>query len=173
MKYNILSYFITDQLELALYKQVNRDDAIEIYYKDELLYKIMHYNSHSEIIWNLKKNILKNSNSGRLVNYKIESSKASKYKLLYYNKNKKVLSYEDNYIYYDFIYNKYFLKTTFDYVIDGKLLFTNAIFYYNNFKFVYRGCSEQIKYKCVNICIINKYELYYNNRFFNLYFGHN
>jgi hypothetical protein len=44
MIYNILSYFIKDikdQNELAFYKQININNIIKIFYKDELLYE--HY----------------------------------------------------------------------------------------------------------------------------------
>jgi hypothetical protein len=167
-KTNILSYFIKDikdPIELAFYKQIKINNEVYIFYKKNLLYELDDFNSATEIIWNYKQNIMK-FYTGGIRNYKIYSCKYNKYKLLYYKKDNIIKEYKYNdYIYYDYIYNKYLLKIKIEYRINETFLFENRIKYYNRFKFVYIYPVHS-KYKGVQICIINKYELHYNTRFF-------
>jgi len=182
MKNNILSYFnkdIKDPIELAFYKQKNIDNTIEIFYKNELLY-ILNY----DIIMNLKTNIIKNIFFSSIGNYKCESCIKDKYKFLYYKNDKLVGIDNFNFIYYDFSYTKYFSKQHYEYVIsekanskankkansiEEKLCAYTIIKYYKCFKYIYTK-TNSFKYKYVQIFIMNKYELHYFNKFFNLFF---
>ena len=169
---NILSYFIKDikdSKECALYTQTNNTNNIEIFYKDKKLYRIMFTKLCPKICWNYKNNVIIEYFSGNIINYKIDSNKRLKYKALFYKKDKILLKINDNYILYEFIYNKYLIKNFFDYVIDDKDLLCINIKYYNGYKYLYKH-KNIYKYKYVQILIMNKYELHYINRFFNLFF---
>ena len=171
---NILSYFIKDikdPKECALYKQINTTTTtIEIFYKGLMIYYIRHYKLKKEISWNYINNIIKDYSSGRIINYKIDYNKRLKYKAIYYKKDKKISrGNKHNCIKYEFIYNKYLIKKNFDYVIKFKSLLYTRIEYYNGYKYLYKDINNY-KYKHVQILIMNKYELHYINRFFNLFF---
>jgi hypothetical protein len=169
---NILSYFIKDikdSKESALYTQTNNNNYSVIYYKDKKLYKTMFTKLCPKICWNYKNNVIIEYFSGNIINYKIDSNKRLKYKALFYKKDKIISKINDNYILYEFIYNKYLIKNFFDYVIDDKDLLCINIQYYNGYKYLYKD-KNNYKYKYVQILIMNKYELHYINRFFNLFF---
>ena len=170
---NILSYFIryikANPKECALYKQINTTTTIEIFYNDKMIYHIRHYKLKKEISWNYKNNIIKDYNSGRIINYKIDYNKRLKYKAIYYKKDKKILRKNYNYILYEFIYNKYLIKRYFNYIIEDKDVLTINIIYYNGYKYFFKSGFD-LKYNYINVCIMNKYELHYNTRFFNLFF---
>jgi len=171
MKSNILSYFIKDikdQHELAFYKQINTNNNIKIFYKDKVLYDINYYVINLSKIWNFKTNIIKDSYHNILINYKMMSRK-HKYGLLYYNKDNKINGGNPNYIYFEFKHKKYLNKVCIKYVMESKNLFMCSIRYYKCYKYIYK-CFTWFKYKSVQIFIMNKYELHYNNIFFKLFF---
>jgi hypothetical protein len=172
MQYNnILSYFIKDikdAKELALYKQTYYNNYKTIWYKNEIICKI-----NTIHIYNYIFNIYKSSFINIKSNYKISSFSNSKN--LYY-KHDKTLRYGSlNYIYYMFIYKKYLVKTKFRYV-SNVLLLDTILKYHNKYKYIFKY-DNLILYKRNNkytnniILIMNKYELHYYNKFFNLYFG--
>jgi hypothetical protein len=169
---NILSYFIKDikdPKECALYKQMNTtSNNIDIFYKDELIHRIQLYKLKPAICWNYTNNISKEYLSGRIINYKIDSNKSSKYNTLFYKKDKRISENNGNHILYGFNYNKYLnkylIKKYLDYLAEFKSLLCIKIKYYNGC--IYKGNH---KYKHVRILIMNKYELHYINRFFNIY----
>jgi len=175
---NILSYFIKDTKdpkEFALYKQMNTTNNIEILYKGKLLYKLRHYKLQPEICWNYKTNIIKKYFSRNIINYKINSNKRLKKKALFYKKANKIAETNGNYISYSCIYNKYLIKNSFYYVAEFTSLLYIKSKYYNGYIYKYisisiykNNCNH--KYKHVQILIMNKYELHYINRFFNLFF---
>ena len=174
---NILSYFtkdIKDTKECALYKQMNTTNNIEILYKGKLLYKLQHYKLQPEICWNYKTNIIKKyftrSIINYIINYKINSNKKLKIKALFYKKDNKIAETNGNYISYSCIYNKYLIKNSFYYVAEFTSLLCIKSKYYNGYiyKYIYRY-KGNLKYKHVRILIMNKYELHYINRFFNIY----
>ena len=173
---NILSYFIKDikdPTECALYTQINTTNTIKIFYKDKLLYKLQHYKFQPEICWNYKNNIIKDYYLRRITNDKIDYSKTRNYKALFYKKDKIISKTNENYIMYDFIYNKYLIKKSCNYVADSKSLLSIGIQYYNGYKYKYKYLYQSYsKYKCkrVQILIPNKYEFHYINRFFLLFF---
>ena len=165
---NILSYFIKDikdPKECALYKQINTTNNIEILYKTEIIYQIK---CHPYIIWNCRNNISLALFSGLIINYKISSNKKCKIKRLYYKKDNNILKENSNSIFYRFIYNKYLIKKYFDYISKFKSLLCITIHYYNGYKYLYKD-TNYCKYNHNQILIMNKYELHYINRFFNIY----
>jgi hypothetical protein len=171
---NILSYFlkdIKDPKECALYKQINTNtDNIEIFYKDAIIYRLQCYRLNPEISWNYTKNIFKKYYPRRITNHKIgyPSIKIRNSKALFYKKDKIISKTNENYIMYDFIYNKYLIKKNFDYVIKFKSLLYTRIEYYNGYKYFIKY-GKTFKYNYVHIFIMNKYELHYINRFFSIY----
>jgi hypothetical protein len=171
---NILSYFIKDikdPKECALYKQMNTtSNTIDIFYKGNLIHRIQHYKLKAEICWNYTNNIIKEYLSGRIINYKFDSNKRRKYKTLFYKKDKIISKVNENHILYTFNYNKYLIKKYLDYLAEFKSLLCIKIKYYNGciYKYIYRYKGNH-KYKHVRILIMNKYELHYINRFFNIY----
>jgi len=176
---NILSYFIKDikdPKEYALYKQFNNIATIELFYKDKMIYYIRHYKLKPEISYNYKNNIIKEYFTGRIINYKIDYCKSLKHKALLYKKAKiRLKTHNDNYIYYTFIYNKYLYKNNFHYIIDNKSVLYIRIKYYNRYIYKYISLSaykykSNHKYNYILLLIMNKYELHYINRFFNLFF---
>jgi hypothetical protein len=178
---NILSYFIKDikdPKECSLYKQINTNtNNIEIFYKDKVLYRLLYYRCKPEISCNYKNNIIKEYYPGRITNYKIDSIKQNNYKALFYKKDKIISKINGNYILCEFIYNKYFIIKYLDYLAEFISLLYIKIKYYNRYIYKYICISiyktiynRNNKYKHVQILIINKYELHYINRFFNLFF---
>jgi hypothetical protein len=102
---NILSYFIKDikdPTERNFYKQKNIDNIIEIVYKDKRLFMI-NKNFTPNHIYNYKTNI---AITNALCNYKIEINNKHKVKIIFYKKDKEILTLN-----YYFIYNKYLVKT--------------------------------------------------------------
>jgi hypothetical protein len=173
MKSNILSYFIKDikdQHELAFYKQININNIIKIFYKDELLYE--HYKVLKlkiSLLYNFKTNIKKDCYYNTLVNYKMMSIKNTCV-FLYYNKDNKINCINPNYIHFVFKHKKYLNKAyNIEYVKNHRYLFISSIKYYNCSKYIYKFAIT-FKYKGVQILIMNKYELHYINNFFNLFF---
>ena len=173
-KTNILSYFIKDikdHVELSFYKQNNHNTCIFIIYKGKILYKLQYYGLQIIVIWNYKTNISIEYYSDKKTNYKICSDKRYKQKTLYYKKDNKLDHKNTNFIYYSYIYTKYLQKIFCAYVIEYESLLSNKIKYYNGYKYIYNSNDTYgyFKYKHGHIFIMNKYELYYNNYFFNLY----
>ena len=169
---NILSYFvknIKDQNELAFYKQIITLNTIKIFYKDELLYNMTYYKlCFYKKTFNFKSNIIKDYLYNTLSTYKSSFNK-NKYVCLYYNKDNKINSYNTNYIYYEFKHKKYLNKVCIKYVMKARYLIISKIKYYNCSKYIYKFPTN-FKYNGVQILIMNKYELYYNNLFYNLFF---
>ena len=177
---NILSYFIKDikdPSELAFYKQKHIGNIVKIFYKDELIYEISHYFFKPAFIWNYRNNIMKKYFDGSKNNYKIHTDNANTIKYLYYKQDNKLHRENNSFIYYSYIYTKYLQKIYIEYVIDNEELLTIKIKYYNGYKYIYNynpiGSYSYLKYSYNLIFIMNKYELYYNNGFFNLFFGNN
>jgi len=173
---NILSYFIKDikdPNECALYKQINTTNTIEIFYKDEKIYKlrhdrIMHNKLKTLTSYNYKNNVIIDYLSERIINSKIDSNKKFKFKTLFYKKDMKISKAYDNYVIYGFIYNKYLIKKDFNYVIEYKSVLSITIEYYNGYKYLYTNINN-FKYESGQILIMNKYEANYINRFFSIY----
>jgi len=164
---NILSYFIKDikdPTERNFYKQKNIDNIIEIVYKYKRLFMI-NKNFIPNHIYNYKTNI---AITNALCNYKIEISKKHKVKIIFYKKDKEILTLNYNFIAYYFIYNKYLVKTFLYYLVDNINYTYIRIKYYNMHKYIY-NTGYVFKYKYSHICIMNKYELHYYNRFFSIY----
>jgi hypothetical protein len=151
-KNNILSYFIKDikdPIERALYEQKNYNDDITIRYINELI--------------RIQKNIK--------INYKIASYE--KEKCLYCKHDKKISTINSNFISFRYKCKKYLVKTYFEYVIKSIILLFTNIKYFNGYKYKYIiKNSWIIKYTNNIILIMNKYELHYYNKFFNIYFGY-
>ena len=164
---NILSYFIKDikdPKECALYKQINTNtNNIEIFYKDTILYRL-----NPEISWNYTTNIFKKYYPRRITNHKIDSIKIRNYKALFYKKDKIISKTNENYIMYDFIYNKYLIKRCFNYICKSISVLSIAIVYYKGYKYFIKF-DKTFKYNYVHIFIMNKYEVHYINRFFSIY----
>jgi hypothetical protein len=173
---NILSYFIKDSkdpFKLTFYKQNN---SIYFFNKNELLYRIRYYHLKSDItVWKYKNNIMIDYYIGRIKNYKIDSLKQSKQKILYYKKDENLRRSNYNYIFYEYIYTKYLQKIRYNYVIENECLLSIEIKYYNRYKYInnYKNRYRYCIYKHDHIFIMNKYELYYNNQFVNIFFGNN
>jgi hypothetical protein len=164
---NILSYFIKDiksAKERAFYQQTNYNNNVRIYYKDKLIYD--NYKGSSS---NYRTNIRKLRYLNRIINHKIDSNKLQKTNVLYYKKDKMISDdkYITSCIYYNYEYIKYLIKTYIGYTIDKETILWLTIKYYNGYKYFFKSCTN-FKYKRVLILIMNKYELYYINRFFNL-----
>jgi len=173
---NILSYFIKDikdPYELAFYKQTNSNNKIKIFYKDEIIYKIKHSNLKPDFIWNYRNNIIIEYDRGGISNYKIYIDNKNKSTYLFYKQDNKIKIVNFNFIYNSYIYTKYLQKICCEYVIEHECLLSNKIKYYNGYKYIYNYTSilsyPYLKYRYRLIFIMNKYELYYNNYFFNLY----
>ena len=163
---NIISYFIkdiTDPIEMAYYKGFRTKKTIKIFYKDKLIYDI-----DFKYIRNYKKNIIKSVYS--YGNYKLYLYKNEKCKYLYYKNDKKVLIYNYNYIKYTYKQNKYLKKKGIDYSIDNTFIIYIRLFYYKGYKYHFKYKQLVHKFTHSQILIVNKYELHYYNRFFNLYF---
>jgi hypothetical protein len=172
---NILSYFIKDikdHKKRALYKQRNSNIAIEIFYKDKRIYQLFNYNTlKHKIILNYKNNFAIYYFNRRIINYKIDSNKKYFHKTLYYKKDNKLDYQTNNFVYYEFRYNKYFHKTYICYRCENEYILSIGIEYYNGYKYKYIHRYKYIyKYKYSYIFIMNKYELYYNNQFYYLFF---
>ncbi len=180
-KTNILSYFIKDikdSSERSNYKQKNGSNIIKILYKDKILYKLNNEEFIPNTIYNYKNNNMKCYYFNIVANYKIEVSKLAKYKKLFFFKNNDIHNKHDkfnfDYIFYIYDYAKYLIKKSIYYKINNKFILNSAIRYYNGYKYIYKIKKDNIyKYKSSYTCIRNKYELHYNNRFFNLFFGPN
>ena len=97
------------------------------------------------------------------------TSRKHKYGLLYYNKDNKINGGNPNYIYFEFKHKKYLNKVCIKYVMKARYLIISKIKYYNCSKYIYKFPTN-FKYNGVQILIMNKYELYYNNLFYNLFF---
>jgi hypothetical protein len=180
---NILSYFIKDikdPIERAFYRQKNINNLIKIFYKNEILYDLSYYKLHVEIKWYYKNNIIIDyyRYSGRIINYKIDkfyklcNTKYSGTKKLFYKKDKQISQMPENanYIYYTFICNKYLHKNNFQYLIDNKCLLFIRIKYFNGYINMYKSrIIHTHSYNYIQILIMNKYELHYYSRFFNIY----
>jgi len=172
-KENILSYFIKDikdPSERSNYKQKNGSIIIEILYKDKILYKLNYGGFIPNTIYNYKNNNMKCYYFNKIANYKIETSKSRKYKKLFFNKNNNI--YYDligyNYIYYTFEFAKYLSKTKIYYKFDDKITFSIEIKYYNGYKYLLKF-NINFKYDHIHVYILNKYELHYYNKYFNLF----
>ena len=170
MKFNIntiLSYFIKDikyPKELAFYRGSKTNKTIKIFYKDELLYQIYSNNS----IFNYKTNI--NKTPFTYCNYKLYSDKENNYKHLYYKNDNDLVFCNPNCIWYYYIYNKYLKKKIISYTIEYKWLINIRINYYKGYKYIFKFKQSICKFSQSLILIMNKYEIHYYNRFFNLYF---
>jgi hypothetical protein len=166
-KTNILSYFIKDikdPIEIALYEQRNRNKSITIVYKTEPIFLI-----NIECILNYISNIYKSYNNKNIkCNYKIASYRQEKY--LYYKHDKQISIGNSNFILLHYKCKKYLVKTYFEYSIKNSLLFITNIKYFNGYKYIIKQ-YKTIGYTKNIILIMNKYELHYYNKFFNLYFG--
>jgi hypothetical protein len=171
---NILSYFIKDikePINRAFYKQTNYDNGlIVIYYKNESIFKLYRKYVYKYII-----NITYSIAGNIRCNYKIASY--SGYKYLYYKHDNNIKFNNYNKIAFHFIHKKYMLKGYFEYIIDKLLFLSTIIKYYNGYKYLSKQYKSKQRYTinqyniCINtILIMNKYELYYYNMFFNLYF---
>ena len=169
MQYNnILSYFIKDikdAKELALYKQTYYNNYKTIWYKNEIIFKINIIHIYNYIFNIYKSSIIKCIRS----NYKISSY--FNRKILYYKHDKTVKYGSSNYIMFYFIYKKYLVKTHFSYVINNISLLNIEIKYSNGYIYISNLYKRNNKYTNNIILIMNKYELHYYNKFFNIYFG--
>jgi hypothetical protein len=166
---NILSYFIKDIKdgnESGFYRQTNYNSSKIIWYKNKAIFEINSINIY-KYIFNIYKSrsIINNIKS----NYKISCN--LNYKHLYYNHDKKLLYFNSNYIYYWFIYKKYLVKADFEYIFNNFMLFVFKVKFYKGYKYIFKPYRSKYKYTTNIILIMNKYELYYYNKFFNLYFG--
>ena len=169
---NILSYFIKDikdPIECSFYKQIKSIDNYSpvILYKNNPIFEIGIY-----FVYNYKFNICKTRFTNAKYTYKI--SVFDYYKLLYYKHDKKAKRNNINYISFDYICKKYLIKTDFEYINNSILLNIIKFKYYNGYKYIFKQYNYQYaytKYTTNIILIMNKYELYYYNKFFNLYFG--
>jgi hypothetical protein len=168
-KNNILSYFIKDikdPIEIALYEQRNRNDSITIVYKNYPIFMLI-----GNYILKHIRNIHKTRDNNIKCNYKIHSYMSEKY--LYYKHDKKISTSNSNYIIFSYIRKKYQVKTYFEYFINNIRLFITLIKYFNGYKYKYIIKKYMtIKYTNNIIIIMNKYELHYYNKFFDLYFGY-
>jgi hypothetical protein len=167
IKTNILSYFIKDikdPIRCAMYKQNNYEESITICYKNEVIFII-----NIENICNFINNIYKSrSINNNKCNYKIGSS--IKFKQLFYKHDKNIKCSNRNYITFNYvIYKKYTIKTYFNYINNNILLFSIEVKYYNGYKYIIKPYNRKKKYTNNIILIMNKYELYYYNTFFNFY----
>ena len=162
---NILSYFIKDikdPIERAFYRQQNYNDYIIILYKNEYLFEI-----NSLSIFNYILNIYKSRITNNIKrNYKINSYCYEKY--LYYKHDKKLKTINYNFISFHYICKKYLVKTYFRYFIDSIIEFIMKVKYSNGYKYMYNKYINN-KYTKNIILIMNKYELNYYNKFFNIY----
>jgi len=164
---NILSYFIKDikdPKDPEFLKGIKTYANIQIFYKDELIYEIniMPYKYYCNHITNICKN------SYAFTNNKLASNKDSKFKYLFYKNNRKVSVFDHNYIYYSYKQNKYLKKNLFHYsMINTKLII--RLHYYKGYKYFIKINKEINKFTHSLILVVNKYELHYYNRFFNLY----
>jgi len=173
---NILSYFIKDikdAKELVFYKQIKINDFIQIVYKNKLLYRITK-NFFSNYINNRVKDLILHY----VWNYKIRCNYRHNYKCLFYKKDNKLNSPNPNRIsftYKYYKYNKYFNKIRFSYISNDKFLLFILIIYYNKYKYIknYKDATYKNKFTSPKILIINKYELDYSCKFFNLYLANN
>ena len=164
-KNNILSYFIKDikdPIEISLYEQRNKNNSITIVYKNDPIFMI-----NIECILNYISNIYRSYNVK--CNYKIASYMQEKY--LYYKHDKKIRTCNSNFISFHYKCKKYLVKTYFEYVIKSLLLFITNIKYFNGYKYISKQ-YKTIEYTKNIILIMNKYELHYYNKFFNIYFGY-
>ena len=152
---NILSYFIKDI-----------KDPIELaFYKNKTLFEIT-----SRSIFNYILNIYNSRITNKIkCNYKISSYNHIKY--LYYNHDRRIKTNNYNYISFDYICKKYIVKPIFEYVRNFITLLYTMAKYHNGFKYIIKKYHTGFKYTNNIILIMNKYELYYHNKFFNLYFG--
>ena len=169
-KTNILSYFIKDikdPIECSFYKQIKSIDnySLIIIYKNKTLFEIT-----SRSIFNYILNICNSRITNKIkCNYKIASYNHIKY--LYYNHDRRINTYNYNYISFDYICKKYIVKPIFKYVRNFITLLYTMAKYHNGFKYIIKKYDTGFKYNKNIILIMNKYELYYHNKFFNLYFG--
>jgi len=178
---NILSYFIKDIKDLikrAYYKQQNKNGSIIIFHKNEIIfmndmYHISNYinNIYKTNYKSMNKSINKSINTYfNICNYKI--GRYYNLKHLYYKHNKNIKCANSNYITFYFIYEKYLVKTDFSYVSNNKTLLNTMAKYHNGFKYIitiHYLMYMNNKYTKNIILIMNKYELYYYNKFFNIY----
>jgi len=176
---NILSYFIKDikdPLELNKYRYYNISRYfIEILYNEKLIY---YHNINCNYIYNYITNICKAPYLKDIYTAKIRFSKNFKHKSLFYKEDNTINNISSNLINYEYIYNKYgnMCKQNFAYRINNKCILIIKIKYYNGSKYMYYNYKYKSKsgisaYKS-QILIMNKYELQYIKRFFNLYFAH-
>jgi hypothetical protein len=167
-KNNILSYFIKDikdPIEIALYEQRNRNNSITIIYKNDPIFMI-----NIECILNYTSNIYKSRiKKNSKCNYKIYSYMSDKY--LYYKHDKKIQTSNRNLIVFSYICKKYLVKKNFEYVFNDIYFYITNIKYSNGYKYISKQYKTS-KYTKNIILIMNKYELYYYNKFFDLYFGY-
>ena len=168
---NILSYFIKDikdPKELAFYKSFNTTAYLEIFYKDELLYKMTFIPFN--YCYNYKKNILKNFFLH--CNYKLYSNKRCKHKYLYYKNNNKIsiANPDPDYIWYSYNQTKYLKKISISYKSNNKYLLNIKLLYHKGSKYIFRFTKNSIIFNQSLILIMNKYELHYYNIFVYLYF---
>jgi hypothetical protein len=169
---NILSYFIKDikdPKEQALYKGIKTKQKIQIFHKDELIYEIeislfkyIRYN-------NYKKNI--SMSSYIFYNYKLYLDKINKVNYLYYKNDNKLLTYNYNYICYNYEQNKYLTKKNFIYKYNNTIRIATKFYYYKGYTYIFKFIESVCKISHSLILINNKYEFHYYNRFFNLYFA--
>ena len=177
MQTNILSYFIKDikdPLELDKYRQLNTKSDIFIEYNNSLIYHYFKYGNHS---YNYITNISKENNLEIIYTARICYKTKANCKFLFYNKDNKIALINSKYIGYNYIYNKYgnLCKQYFYYKINDIVMLVIKIQYYNRSKYIsymyeYKSRSGIRAYKS-QILIMNKYELHYISRLFNLYFG--
>ena len=166
-KNNILSYFIKDikdPIEIALYKQIIYNDHINICYKNYILCRI-----YKNYILNYISNIYK-SNITEIIkcNYKIRVYKNSKQ--LFYKHDKRITTFNCNFISVSYIYKKYQVIQYFEYTINYRSVFITYKKYFNGYKYIITQYKKN-KYTTNIILILNKYELSYYNKFFYFYFG--
>jgi hypothetical protein len=166
---NILSYFIKDikdPKELAFYTGIKTNINIQIFYKDELIYEIKFF--PFKYICNCKKNTIQTNYSFN--NYKVYSDKHYKFKYLSYKNDNNIAKFNPNYIWYSYKQNKYLNKTNIKYIYNSKNLIIFILHYYKESKYIFKIKAVFYKFNSSLILIVNKYELHYYNRFFNLYF---
>ncbi len=162
---NILSYFIKDikdPIEQAFYRQQNYNDYIIILYKNEYLFEINSFSIFNYILNIYKSRIINNIKR----NYKIQSYGYEKY--LYYKHDKTLKTINYNFISFYYICKKYLVKTYFRYFIYSIIEFIMKVKYSNGYKYMYNKYINN-KYTKNIILIMNKYELNYYNKFFNIY----
>jgi len=161
---NILSYFIN---KFPLCSQINTFYTKRIIYNEETLFR-MYIWSDTINIHNYEKNIYKTSNEINTSN--IRRVYKWNYKGLYYNNDNYILSHAKTYINYLFNNkNKYLIKYNITYNYKETPIYTRAIVFRNNFKYMKKTLEYCKKYEEAHIFCHNKYELFYYSNIFLIY----